>query len=141
MKTHAQYTKYTHNTDRHTKTYTAHTIPRGTQRHTYNSESPYKHKTHIKKPNTHTRPKGTSRQCVAVCCSVLQCVAVCCSVLQSAAVCCSVLQCLVVLIHIILNGDSLSGHVITSRQLENLLSHLNLVNLDFYMNESLNSPN
>jgi len=36
---------------------------------------------------------ATSRQCVAVCCSVLQCVAVCCSVLQCVAVCCSVLQC------------------------------------------------
>ena len=28
-----------------------------------------------------------TRECVAVCCSVLQCVAVCCSVLQCVAVC------------------------------------------------------
>ena len=34
----------------------------------------------------------TTRQCVAVCCSVLQCVAVCCSVLQCVALCCNVFQ-------------------------------------------------
>ena len=38
----------------------------------------------------------SSKQCVAVCCSVLQCVAMWCSVLQCVAVCCSGLQCVAV---------------------------------------------
>ena len=56
-------------------------------------------------------PVPHSRQCVAVCCSVLQCVAVCCSVLQCVAVCCSMLQC--VAVYLTAGNVSLTPHSIT----------------------------
>jgi len=54
--------------------------------------------------NENTHSVLLTRQCTAVCCSLLQCaacsvlhcVAVCCSVLQSVAECCSALQCVAV---------------------------------------------